>query len=345
MSMETEVCCKASLNEYEIWLAESLSDIPELYWIEEKIALPADLDGDRFKRALELVFKRHQSLHQYFVEIDGELYKKVSRNLELPLFSISPGPLSLFVPPLIQFIWNKASTLIIKAHHIIFDAGSLILLFKELNTCYRDPLSVLPQVEYGLKNQDKFPLQYGNITIPKLQLPVKNSPYSDRACTIFFTFAKDDLKKKAQVQRISVSTYLLGIFLEEIRKITGQKECAVAIPRIGLGSFFKIGMLVETFVCVVQMDNDWRENLNKLYLNCIPLSKCPPRSVSILYNYLDLGLAFGRVLPKENFPALFDLRFEVREIDGTLEGYLIYRESMFDQMIMETIRDGILKNA
>lgn len=160
----------ASFAESQIWLAESLSDIPNLFWIEEEFALPEYLDKDRFHIALERVFQRHLPLHQYFLEIDGVLFKKTAFTSKLPLYETAPS-ISLFEPPLIQFIL-KSRSLYLRAHHTIFDANSLVLFFKELDIFYKNPDTNLDEIVYESSIEGP-PPQYISRNFPILNLPIK----------------------------------------------------------------------------------------------------------------------------------------------------------------------------
>ena len=166
------------------WFAQNLNPASPAYNITARIRTEVPVDFEVLKRALSALIARHEILRTRFVERDGvpaqevlddspvcleshdlarfegdEQDKAVQSTIKefgARLFDLASG--QLFRVALIYHP-NRASTIVVSAHHIICDGWSLGIFFRELRTLYESMLAGEPEELVQL------PIQYSDYSI------------------------------------------------------------------------------------------------------------------------------------------------------------------------------------
>lgn len=151
----------ASLAQARLWLFERLQPATATYHVPMALRLHGRVDTAAMQCALDQVVARHDALRTSFVEERGALYQQVASQVDTPLkltrlggvpvperaaalerealeeigrpFDLTAGPLlrcSLFE------LEPEEHVLLLTAHHLVTDAWSMGVLWRELAACY-----------------------------------------------------------------------------------------------------------------------------------------------------------------------------------------------------------------
>lgn len=176
-------------NQLGLYFTQLNTDKP-IYTIYERSEIVGDLNIDKFKQALEILYRRHISYRFCFKREMGDVYITTHENplpfqmmdcaLSQPgivIDSVKPEVFELEHGPLVkasliklsheryQFIWQ--------VHHLIYDGWSSMIFYRELNALYASNLdiSVLPKLEIDYLD---FAVWYGK---QKTWLQKQHLPY------------------------------------------------------------------------------------------------------------------------------------------------------------------------
>lgn len=152
-----------SFQQERLWFLHKLLPDSSAYNIPASLLLPDYVNRELMERALNRVIERHAILRTSFVETEHGPIQVVQPYLQLELglvdlshlapqeqasasrrraFEEVAKPFDLARPPLIRAVLLRESALryylILSIHHIVFDAWSMELLFKELSAMYMD---------------------------------------------------------------------------------------------------------------------------------------------------------------------------------------------------------------
>jgi len=147
----------ASFAQRRLWFIEQLQPPSALYNMWVALRLRGPLDQAALGRALTALVRRHEALRTTFAEVDGEPVQVISAPAEFPLrveplegadsgelkrlltrevthpFDLARGP--LFRARLVQ-LGPAENVLVLVLHHIISDAWSMSVLYRDLSALY-----------------------------------------------------------------------------------------------------------------------------------------------------------------------------------------------------------------
>jgi acyl carrier protein len=151
--MHTTFTCPASFAQERFWLAHQLDPADLSANLTWTFRIEGPLRVDSLRQALNELVDRHEILRTTFTTVDGRPVQVVSRTLTLPLQvehrecdgrtwaeAAATIPFDLVRGPLIDARLLRSADdlhyLLLRLHHIVADAWSIGLLFKELGILY-----------------------------------------------------------------------------------------------------------------------------------------------------------------------------------------------------------------
>ncbi|HXQ72015.1 MAG TPA: amino acid adenylation domain-containing protein, partial [Pyrinomonadaceae bacterium] len=173
-----------SFAQQRLWFLDKLEPESSLYNIDDVVQLQGPLDIPAFKRSLDELIRRHESLRTRFVENDGEPTQEILPPSSLPLNvedlstmesaqqeaqllellgKEAQQPFDLATGPLLRVrlfrLAEEDHVLAVTMHHIISDEWSMNVLTRELTTLYSSYVSGTepPLVE--------LPIQYADFAV------------------------------------------------------------------------------------------------------------------------------------------------------------------------------------
>ncbi|UKD56908.1 amino acid adenylation domain-containing protein [Amycolatopsis sp. FU40] len=149
----------ASFAQRRLWLVQQVDPGNPFYLIPMGMRLRGELDGPALERALAAVVDRHEALRTGFAVEDGEPVQVVHGRVDVPLpvadlsahadqaaelarleTELGSRPFDLAAPPLLRALLVRLGEadhqLLITVHHIVCDAWSQDIFFRELGECY-----------------------------------------------------------------------------------------------------------------------------------------------------------------------------------------------------------------
>jgi hypothetical protein len=169
-----------SFAQQRLWFLDALEGGSAAYNITWPIKLIGPLDYAALEQALNMLVERHEALRTTFPSVDGEAVQMVAAHLHIDLlteklldvpdaelrqyltklaahkFDLSAGP--LFGARLLQ-IGEHSHILVILIHHIIADAWSMEVIYRELVELYGAALEGRPA------KLPELPIQYADYAI------------------------------------------------------------------------------------------------------------------------------------------------------------------------------------
>ncbi|UJW29759.1 amino acid adenylation domain-containing protein [Saccharothrix sp. AJ9571] len=161
MSAENEQIHRfpASFAQRRLWLVQQVDPGNPFYLIPMGMRLRGELDVPALRRALAAVVDRHEALRTGFAVEDGEPVQVVRGRVDVPLpvtdlrqhadpeaelarleAELGSRPFDLAEPPLLRALLVRLGEadhqLLITIHHIVCDAWSQDIFFRELGECY-----------------------------------------------------------------------------------------------------------------------------------------------------------------------------------------------------------------
>ena len=165
---------EVSFAQQRLWFLDQIEENRALYNVTRAMRLSGALDIRALQRTLNELISRHEPFRTYFASVDGALRQIISENAELPLARIdisgeehatqiireeSLKPFDLARGPIIRAsllrLAEHEHILLLCTHHIVSDAWSAGILFRELEALYNafstgrpSPLKPLP-IQYA----------------------------------------------------------------------------------------------------------------------------------------------------------------------------------------------------
>ncbi|KAF9080768.1 hypothetical protein BGX27_005285, partial [Mortierella sp. AM989] len=149
-----------SFAQQRLWFLSQMEGTSDTYHIPMSLRLQGTLDRDAWKRALDSMFSRHESLRSTFVNVEGQprvqllpselglpvLIHDLRRELDIEtqLHELSTleasAPFSLEKGPLVRSrliqVADDEHVILLTQHHIVSDGWSIGLLTRELSELY-----------------------------------------------------------------------------------------------------------------------------------------------------------------------------------------------------------------
>ncbi|HEY4423383.1 MAG TPA: amino acid adenylation domain-containing protein [Pyrinomonadaceae bacterium] len=168
---------EVSFAQQRLWFLDQIEENRALYNVPRAMRLSGALDIPALQRALNEIVSRHEPFRSYFASVDGVLQQFIDEKAELPLTHIdlsaderedranqiireeSLRPFDLARGPIIRAsllrLDEHEHILLLCTHHIVSDAWSAGILFRELEALYNafstgesPPLEPLP-IQYA----------------------------------------------------------------------------------------------------------------------------------------------------------------------------------------------------
>ncbi|MFA5879936.1 MAG: amino acid adenylation domain-containing protein [Candidatus Margulisiibacteriota bacterium] len=238
-----------------------------------QITSPVNISA--LKAFFQLVINRHKILRANFFQANSCPYQKITpqivdfnetdashwdlSQLKKAVINVYKTPFNLEKDRLFRvhcFRRSKESTiLVISIHHIVFDAWSVSILFKEFNLMYQNIASSMPVIMPNLKHQykdfvswqnnfvqsedSKLQLQYWQSLIGS-EIPVLNiSPKTKQTSimslegkTHFFKFSKPIIERiKTVFPSVTLNSFFLSVFHILLHKYSGSELVISGSPR------------------------------------------------------------------------------------------------------------------
>lgn len=325
-----------------------------VYNIPQVFKLNGELDFERLQNAINELTGRHEILRTCFRVFNGEPFQFVSEKAEVKIHIlqcsddaeiektiagfIQPFNLSDASPIRIAAIKqdDRNFILVIDMHHIITDAFSNTLLFREVldlyngkgvsekTIDYKDYACWQQTDEYGakLEKQKSFWIKKYDDELPRLGLPTDfvRPKFNDfKGDALGFSFSKEQfeqIRNLAKENQTTVFTALFSIFNIFLSKLCNQEDIIVGTPVLGRqdDTFDMLGFFVNTIVLREQVNGDesfssFLERFNRNVIESLD---------NQLYPYEDLV----EVLKIERDTArnpIFDVSFSYESVDEDAE--------------------------
>jgi amino acid adenylation domain-containing protein len=299
-----------SFAQERFWILEQLEGPTALYNVPGMFRLPSDVRLDALRRSIEMVVKRHESLRTTFPTVDGLPVQKISDQISVPLREIDLGalpdaeleretrrltveearrPFDLENGPLLRTAVLRRrpgdALLLFTIHHIISDAWSTDLFFRELTAAYDAlcrglrpnlPLLRLQYADFAIwqRAQMKGDLLRSQLSYWKKQLadaptylplptdrPRSQHPTLNGSVEAFSLPADlaEALRKRASDQGATLFMLVLAGFAALLRRYSHQEELLIGTP-ISNRSRPEFETLIGLFLNTLVLRVDLRED-------------------------------------------------------------------------------------
>ena len=271
-----------SFAQQRLWFLDQLHPGRSTYNLARRIRMRGVLDVEALRRSIDGIVARHESLRTTMVAVDGIPQQIVASSLRIPLsitdLSALPDretqaqrlaveevrrPFDLARGPLLRAtlfrLEPEEHLLILTVHHIVSDAWSLGIIFREIGALYQaysrdepSPLSDLP-LQYAdfaawqhrtlqgkkLERELGYWREQLKGVPPALELltdrprpPVQGTRGAKQSTTIPKRVS-DALKELSRAERVTPFTTLLAAFHTLLGRYTGQQDIVVGSPIAG----------------------------------------------------------------------------------------------------------------
>ncbi len=294
-----------------LWFLEHLHPSTAAYNIPVAVRLRGELNVEALNSAIIVVLKRHEILRARFTESNGEPQQwfedpPLRRSNVLPIIDISAvferagesdlqrrlskearRPFDLLKDELIRTLLFRLAAndhvLFVNMHHIVSDAFSFELFFREMSLAYEShpnppelPILPLQYAEYAAGEAERLS---GNVLQARLdfwknelanapellelptdtQRPVASSPCGERQAIQLSKQATEQLQRFTREQM--VTPFMLGLCLFKVLlyRLTGQSDILVGAPITGRdrpGTKHVIGFFSNTIVLRSRMERE-----------------------------------------------------------------------------------------
>jgi amino acid adenylation domain-containing protein len=295
-----------SFAQQRLWFLAQMEGVSEAYHISRGLRLKGKLDHIALRRALDRILARHEALRTSFAEVAGEPVQRISavESCRFPLVEHDLRlnanataeverlaelevctPFDLVTGPLIRGRLIQLSedehVLLIVMHHIVSDAWSVSLLFKEISALYSaflngesDPLPKF-EVQYpdysawqrqwlsgdDLQSQASYWKSVLAGAPSTLELPTDHprpAVQDHRGAfeqLVFDERLKSELREFSRRHRITPFMTLMAAWAVMLTRISGQQDVLIGMPAANRGQK-EIEELIGFFVntLVVRLD-------------------------------------------------------------------------------------------
>lgn len=285
---------KMSSVQRRMYAIDKMQEANISYNIPMIFSIDGEIDIHKLKNSLEKVYIRHDIFRTRFEEkdekyfqiiedtpvIDFQYLDSVSEGEKIRLFKEFIQPFDLNKLPLIRVkvieTVDIKRYLLIDVHHIIFDGGSMIPFFRELNNIYTgcslDPIKFqyIHYMEWertrNLEKQEQYwinEFSNQNETLNlKTDYPRKHikSFRGNQISTQLNAQIRDGVKGLAIELKATEYNVLLAIFVYLLNRYSNQDEISVGTPvanRMHSQLQNMIGMFVNTLVIKCKIESSW----------------------------------------------------------------------------------------
>jgi amino acid adenylation domain-containing protein len=271
-----------SFAQQRLWFLDQLHPGRSTYNLARKIRMRGVLDVDALRRSIDAVVARHETLRTTMVAVEGIPQQIIASSLQIPLSVIDLDaqpdrqtqaqrlaaeevrrPFDLARGPLLRAtlvrVEPEEHLLILTVHHIISDAWSLGIMFREIGALYQaytrdepSPLSDLP-LQYAdfavwqhrtlqgkmLERELGYWREQLKGVPPALELltdrprPPVQSTRGAKQSTVIPRRVSDGLKELSRREGVTPFTTLLAAFHTLLGRYTGQQDIVVGSPVAG----------------------------------------------------------------------------------------------------------------
>jgi hypothetical protein len=181
---ERETDIPLSFAQQRLWFIDQLEPNSPAYNMPAPVRLTGKLDLEAFRRSIQTIVRRHESLRTTFQTVEGKPVQTISTGLELPIpvidlshlseteclvearrlatvdgmvpFDLSTGP--LVRTTLLRF-GEEDHALLLTMHHIISDGWSFGVFYRELRMFYE------AYTDENVKPLPELPIQYADYAL------------------------------------------------------------------------------------------------------------------------------------------------------------------------------------
>ncbi len=239
------------------------------YNISKVVIIEGDINKDDFKKAFDILIKRHESLRTSFSFVNGEPVQRIVNNAEFIMDYMEIEecmlknkikefikPFDLSIAPLFRaamyMLGEKRYALLFDIHHIIADGTSMDIIIKELISIYNG--TELPEMKIQYKDfavwqneihnkemlsHEKYWLDMFDGEIPVLNMPLDfqrpsvQSFEGERFCFEINSEMKEALKGIAAETGTTLYMILLSVYTILLSRYTSQEDIVIGTPIAG----------------------------------------------------------------------------------------------------------------
>ncbi|MGL4106797.1 amino acid adenylation domain-containing protein [Clostridium sp. LP20] len=271
-----------------------------MYNITGVLEINGKLDERRLEESFQKLIARHESLRTSFKLIDGDIYQKINKELDVSIIKLEVSEemltdkikelirkFDLELAPLYRIyltnISENRNILIFDIHHIISDGMSNRIIINELLELYNGNTLSEITVQYKdyaewqnkylmsseIIEQEKYWVDRFSNEIPLLDLPLdyKRGRFRTYEGKVINYIVNEELTKLIKELAISCNTTLYNVLLSAfyilLYKYTGQEDIIVGSPVSGR-STYEQDMIVGMFINTLAMRNYPSGNKNFL---------------------------------------------------------------------------------
>lgn len=302
--------CPTSFAQQRMWLLDRLDPGNPAYNIGRAIRVRGSLSTDVLRESLRTIVARHEALRTTFAEVQGQPVQVITAGgtLELPVVDLShlpkptreaealrlardevQRPFDLARGPLLRVkllhLGGDEYVLVLVMHHIVTDAWSFSVLFKEIGQFYESltlgcpsPLADLP-IQYGdfarrqrealtedvlARHLAYWRRQLAGVD-PVLELPtdlLRPASRTSRGATervVFGSALRDRLYEVSQEVNGTLFMTLLAAFQVLLWRYTGRDDFVIGSPTAGRSEVALeslVGFFVNTLVMRTHLSGD-----------------------------------------------------------------------------------------
>lgn len=180
----SETAIPLSFAQQRLWFIDQLEPNSPAYNMPAPVRLIGKFDLEAFRRSIQAIVRRHESLRTTFQTVEGKPVQTISQSLELPIpiidlshlaeteclaearrlatadgmvpFDLETGP--LVRTTLLRF-GEEDHALLLTMHHIISDGWSFGVFYRELRMLYEI------ETKEGMKPLPELPIQYADYAL------------------------------------------------------------------------------------------------------------------------------------------------------------------------------------
>ncbi|HVV14352.1 non-ribosomal peptide synthetase [Amycolatopsis sp.] len=263
-----------------------LDDRADVYTVQTVLRLTEDVEPERMHRAAEELLRRHANLRVAFrTQASGQFVQVVRRSVpvswrvvdSLDLDAERAEPFDPAKPPLVRFTLVGKRTLVLTAHHLLWDGWSAPILVRELLALYEGAQlpPVTPYREYltWLSKQDKQAARSAwSDALAELDGPTLVGEPAEgfpvRAETVFSREDTERLTRQARAHGLTLNAVVQGVWTLLLAELTGRDDLVFGATVSGRsaevpGIESMVGMFINTVPVRVRLSP--RESLAELF--------------------------------------------------------------------------------
>jgi amino acid adenylation domain-containing protein/non-ribosomal peptide synthase protein (TIGR01720 family) len=309
-----------------------LDDRTDVYTVQTVLRLSVDVDSERMRQAAEALVGRHANLRAAFrTQSSGQFVQVIRRDVRVPWRVVDEmdfdaertEPFDLARAPLLRFTLVGKRTLVLTAHHLLWDGWSAPILVRELLALYqgRSLPPVRPYRDHltWLSKQDKLAAEHAwaealqDLDQPTL-LGEATAGFPRRTEFVLSQESTGSLGRVARTYGVTVNAVVQGAWALLLARLTGRDDVVFGATVSGRsadvpGVESMVGMFINTVPVRVRLSP--RESLAQLFARV-------QAEQARLLEHQHLGLA--DIQRASGHSSLFDtlVVFESYPVDGEI---------------------------